>query len=162
MENTMAEAESNLSNQPEKIEKKPIHKNKGGRPRKALKPKEVILEVEQSAKKSKRNLRGWVTEKAAEITLVSTPEEGETCVFKLGDSPMLSVRRGCKLVVPYDVISLLEDSKVKIPMTKWESGKPVGEYEVLHTRFPYIFHGEKTWDEYEAFLADQRKKPDTV
>ena len=103
--------------------------------------------------------KGWLSGRAAKIKIFNAEGEGEEVVIKLGDSPFLRVRRGVELIVPWEVISVLDDSVVDVPRTKWVDGKPVGEYFERVTRFPYTFLGEVPWADYVAFREGEKKKP---
>lgn len=103
--------------------------------------------------------RGWLSGRAAKIKIFGQEGEGEEVVLKLGDSPFLRVRRNVELIVPWEVISVLDDSVVDIPRTRWFDGKPVGEYFERVTRFPYTFLGEVPWSDYVSFREGEKKKP---
>lgn len=103
--------------------------------------------------------KGWFSGRACKIKIFQADGEGEEVVLKLGDSPFLRVRRGVELIVPWEIISVLDDSVVDIPRTRWFDGKPVGEYYERVTRFPYAFLGEVSWSEYTSFRDSERKKP---
>lgn len=103
--------------------------------------------------------QGWYSGKAVKIKIFSAEGEGEECVFKLGDSPFLRVRRGVEVIVPYEVISILDDTTVDIPRTRWVNGKPVGEYMERVTRFPYVNLGEVPWSHYVTFRDLEKRKP---
>jgi hypothetical protein len=103
--------------------------------------------------------QGWYSGKAVKIKIFAAEGEGEECVFKLGDSPFLRVRRGVEVIVPLEIISLLDDTVVDIPRTKWVNGKPIGEYIERVTRFPYTNLGEVPWSHYTTFRDQEKRKP---
>lgn len=145
-----------------------VKPRKAGRPKKtALPRKHKVLGTANLAEDHPRDNkrpqdavnRGWFSGRAAKIKIFGQEGEGEEVVLKLGDSPFLRVRRNVDLIVPWEIISVLDDSVVDIPRTRWFDGKPVGEYFERVTRFPYTFLGEVPWAEYVAFREGEKKKP---
>jgi len=158
-----------MSEETNPVEATPVKPKRGRKPKKQVLPrKRSILQeanliedhpVDVKKAPSDATARGWYSGRACKIKIFGAEGEGEEVVMKLGDSPFLRVRRGVDLIVPWEVISILDDSVVDIPRTKWFDGKPVGEYFEKVTRFPYTFLGEVPWSEYVSFREVEKKKP---
>jgi len=132
-------------------------KSKGGRPRKVttkLKPHEAIHEI---VAPKRMNANEWPTKNACKIKIHKSTEEGDETIWQLGDSPILRIRRGVDVIVPFDIISLLDDSIVDMPRCNMNTTPPT-YYTEKFTRFEYSFFGERTWEEYLAFKAGEAKK----
>lgn len=150
-------------------QEKPVKARRGRKPKKTILPRKVkslgeSVLTEDHPKEIKKLpadaiAKGWYSGRAAKIKLFAAEGEAEEVVFKLGDSPFLRVRRGVELVVPWEAISILDDSVVDIPRTKWRDGKPIGEFIERVTRFPYTFLGEVPWSDYVSFREGEKKKP---
>ena len=140
----------------------PRAKKKAGRPRKTstpLKKHEIVAEAplpKEEVKKGRAN--EWPTKKAIKIKIHKSNEEGEETVWQLGDAPVLRIRRGVEVIVPYDIKSLLDDAVVEVPRCHIVPGQPIQYYTEKVTRFEYSFFGEYPWEDYLAFLAEERKK----
>ena len=151
-------------------EEKVVPKKKPGRPKKnPLAPPKSVLgnaliaedhpaDVPKKKPQDAIN-KGWFSGRAVKIRIFGQDGEGEEVVVKLGDSPFLRIRRNMEVIVPFEVLSVLDDSVVDMPRTRWYNGKPVGEYIEKITRFPYANMGEVPWSEYVAFREGERKKP---
>jgi len=134
-------------------------KNKGGRPKKVV--KEQLLKHEDIKEEIKAPVQGykneWPTKKAMRIKIHRNNEEGEECIFQLGDSPQLRIRRNVEVIVPYDLKSILDDAVVDVPRCSMEPGQPISYYTEKVTRFEYSFFGELPWQDYLDFRAAQKK-----
>jgi len=137
----------------------PKAKGKGGRPRKVttkLKPNESLHEiVPPKVKRSQFN--EWPTRKACKIKIHKSTEEGDETIWQLGDSPILRIRRGVEVIVPWDIKGLLDDTVVDMPRCNMNTTPPT-YYTEKFTRFEYSFFGERTWEEYLEFKAGEAKK----
>jgi len=141
-----------------KIPVAPKAKAKGGRPRKVatkLKPHESLHEIAVPKKATQFN--EWPTKKACRIKIHKSTEEGDETIWQLGDSPILRIRRGVEVIVPYDIKSLLDDSVVDMPRCNMNTIPPTHYVEKV-TRFEYSYFGECTWEDYLAFKAGEAKK----
>lgn len=158
-----------MSEETNPVEATPVKPKRGRKPKKTVIPRKrsVLQEanlIEDHPRDNKKPAqdavnKGWFSGRACKIKIFGNEGEGEEVVFKLGDSPFLRVRRNVELIVPWEIISVLDDSVVDIPRTRWFDGKPVGEYYEKVTRFPYTFLGEVPWSEYVSFREGEKKKP---
>lgn len=143
-----------------KVKKKP-----GRKPGQKLKPTQALNEsipkirkeagLDKNCKPIHRN--EWPTRKAIEIMIHEKDGEGAECIFQLGDSPILRIRREYKVIVPYDIKGLLDDAVVDMPMCNMNVTPP-HYYTQKKTRFPYSFFGEKSWEEYIEFRNMEKAK----
>lgn len=144
-------------------------KKRGGRPRK-IKPEVITPEMidksagiaevpQEKGKKAVPRTSGWPTPRAVKIKIFTDPENGFSAgPFKLGDSQALYIRRGVEVIVPWDVLSILDDCVVQMPKCDM-SVLPPRYYEEPETRFQYANLGEVPWEEFEKFRAEEAKKP---
>lgn len=139
--------------------------------RKPGRPGKKVVDIEASAaimvkepKKSDldRELHsrgGWPTKRAVKLKIYQDPEQGYTAgPFKLGDAYPIWIRRGVEVIVPYDVISILDDCVVDMPKCDM-SVLPPRYYTEKETRFQYAVIAEVPWEEYEKYRAEEAKKP---
>ena len=150
-----------MSEETTEIKEVPKVKRKGGRPRKSttpLKKNESIAEAPTPKEGKRGSYNEWPTKKAIKIKIHKSNEEGDECCFQLGDSPMLRIRRGVDVIVPYDIKSILDDAVVDMPRCHMVPGQPIQYYTEKITRFEYSDFGERTWEDYLAFLAEEKKK----
>lgn len=78
---------------------------------------------------------------------------------KLGDLPAVHILVNREVIVPTEILGVLNDTAVEIPapgILAHDSGPRDTE---TFVRIPVQVFGTATWDEYEAFLAKERPKP---
>lgn len=104
---------------------------------------------------------------ARKIRVQSVPGSESSFVgpFVVGLLGPFTLRRGFDIIVPDEVVEAFNSSN---SCTKLEcdfdspdrrSGNiPVFEVPI-EPRFPYVDYGPETWENYEAFLEEQKKKP---
>ena len=145
----------------------PVAKNKGGRPKRnapKLKKEQSVAEIVPvvpvaagSAPAFPPTKHEWPTKRAARIRIQRNVEEGEEIPFQLGDSPILYVRRNVEVVVPWDIIGLLNDMVVDMPRCTLEPHKKPVYWTEKVTRAEYSFLGEVPWQDYIDYRDAQRK-----
>lgn len=147
-----------------------------GRPRNA-KPKVTeknqntfvaVQEVSDPEAPKAMNLGGWITPKAARIQVHLMPEDGYTkengytVSVKLGDCPQLHFRRGVEVIVPVDVLSVLDDSEVEYPaegVIESAKGEEKMRGTVKKSRFPYTLYEILPWEAWLKYREEQKGKP---
>jgi hypothetical protein len=152
-----------MSEETEEI-KTPIKvvKKRGPKAKKAVRPKvrEIVDTFEdvpaQAAPTPPKN--EWPTRKAMKIKIHNCNEEGNEVPFKLGDSPLLLIRRGVEVIVPYDIKSILDDAVVDMPRCHMIPGQNPIHYTEKVTRFEYSFFGEVPWEDYIKFRNAEKAK----
>lgn len=136
---------------------------KAGKPKKVAplaKGQAIAVHEDSKAKVDQTAVnKGYPSGRAVKIKVFQAEGEGEEVILKFGDAPFLRIRRGVEVIVPFEIISVLDDTVVQIPRTKWVDGKPVGEFYETVTRFPYTNLGEVAWSEYMKFVEGEKKKP---
>ena len=133
-------------------------KKKAGRPKNStnkLKPTQAVAE---GGTRRKEFYNEWPTKKAIKIKIHKNLEEGDETIWQLGDSPILRIRRGVDVIVPWDVKSLLDDAVVEVPRCHMVPGQPIQYFTEKVTRFEYSFFGELPWEDYIAFREAEKKK----
>lgn len=78
--------------------------------------------------------------------------------LKLGDLPRIKVLANREIILPVEYISILKDTQTEILVSRVYSEGDVERFETK-VRIPYQFIGEVTWEEYQAFRAEENKKP---
>lgn len=161
--------ETNLPKEEVSAKKAAPGKRRGRKPGSTKKPKALLMEredrpsgeqaVEAPVGRPYQSRRGWPTNKAFKCKIYGdTNELGSTVSFQLGDSTKIFAVRGVEVVLPWDCKTLMDDAVVEKPICRWKNGIPEMGSE-LFSRFKYEFIKECTWEEYEAFRAEQNKLP---
>ena len=155
--------ETNLPKEEVSAKKAAPVKRRGRKPS-IKKPMASVVEREEKQAKVPegrpyQSRRGWPTNKAFKCKIYGdTNELGSTVSFQLGDSTKIYAVRGTEVVLPWDCKTLMDDAVVEKPICRWKNGVPELGVE-LYSRFKYEFIKECTWEEYEAFRAEQNKLP---
>lgn len=100
--------------------------------------------------------------KCAKIKVVSNRGEVRFPMLldlKLGDLPAIHVLVNKEVIVPIEAVGILNDTAVQIPASGVLPADSGPREDETFVRIPYMFLGDATWDEYEAFLASERSKP---
>lgn len=108
----------------------------------------------------------WPSGRAFKIQIHKNSVDGsesgatEAGPFRLGLLPEMTIRRGVQVIVPMEILGVIQDCEVKMPkQSPLVSGGFSKIYEESYTRFPFTNYGEVSWNEFEDFILAERKKP---
>lgn len=135
---------------------------KRGRPKKEA-PLPAV--VEESRPSSDRlypkgvNRRGFNGE-CVRVKINRNPHEagfGNLVVPSCGELPKFGFRVNVPVVMPIELFNTLRDTAVEIPSSGTCGPDDVRQTETV-VRIPYQYLGSATWEDFEAFLAENRPK----
>ena len=120
-----------------------------------------IFEGKVSKENAKKDYRGFCGQ-CVRIKILSNngePRFPSILDVKLGDLPACHILVNREVIVPTEILGVLNDTAVDIPAPGILSPEDGPRGTETFVRIPVQVFGTATWDEYEAFLAKERPKP---
>lgn len=104
--------------------------------------------------------RGWTIPRAIEIMIHKSESNKMPAVVPItcGAKPTVHVVRGRRVIIPIEAFHILQSTLGPVAKCEMEVSPPRW-YEEDETNYQWSEYGERTWAEYEAFLAEHRKRP---
>jgi hypothetical protein len=137
---------------------------KRGRPKKAAPlaaiEESVPVNTRERFHPEKANRRGF-SGQCVKVKIIRNPNEASFDSFvklSCGELPKVSVRPNVPVIIPIEAYNTLLDTTIEVVSAGTVGPDEERQIETL-VRIPHQYLGAATWEEYEAFLAENRSKP---